>query len=343
MKKKWLYPAVITLGVIILLAIGSRIIPGINSILGRNSAAAEPEFVLLYAENQAEDYPTTMGAKYFSELVSERTGGRIRILVKCDAQLGSEMEVLEQMKYGGIAFARVSLSQLAEFVPEMNVLQVPYLYKDSDHMWRVLDGEIGDDFMAKTVDQNLVGLSWYDAGARNFYTTSPVTCLEDLRGMTIRVQESDMMADMVSALGATPAKIVYSEVYSALEQGLVDGAENNWPSYESMKHYYVAGYYTIDEHTRVPELQLCSGEVWEKLGDEDRQIISECARESALYERELWQEREKTSRQIAEKSGITVTTLTPSEKARFRDAMSPVYEKYCGNQMDLIRKIEEYN
>ncbi len=311
--------------------------------VGKKSGAENaPELVLFYAENQIADYPTTQGAEMFANLVYERTGGRIKILVKHDAELGSESEVIEQMRYGGIGFARVSLSQLAEHVPEMNVLQMPYLYTSSEHMWRVLDGEIGDLFLQKAGDYGLVGLSWYDAGARNFYSTKPITCLEDLNGMNIRVQESAMMADMVSALSANPSKIVYSEVYSAIEQGLVDGAENNWPSYEAMRHYIVARYYTIDEHTRVPELQLCSRAIWDKLSPEDQKIISDCARESALYERRLWAEREKSSRKVCEESGITVIELSPEEKARFRDAMSEVYTKYCGDQMDMLQKIMEY-
>ncbi len=337
MNRKWVYAVVIIAAVLVLLLAGGRIF----SFFKKNNDKG-PEYVLLYAENQIEDYPTTQGAKRFAELVYERTDGRIQILVKHDAELGSESQVIEQMRYGGVAFSRVSLSQLAEVVPEMNVLQVPYLYSDSSHMWRVLDGEIGDEFLSKTLAYDLVGLSWYDAGARNFYTTRPVTCLEDLKGMTIRVQESDMMADMVSALGANPVKIVYADVYSALEQGLVDGAENNWPSYEAMKHYNVARYYTLDEHTRVPELQLCSKAVWDKLSAEDQQIISECARQSALYERELWQEREKSSRKIAEDSGVTTIELSPEEKEKFRMAMASVYKKYCGDQLDILQKIMKY-
>jgi TRAP-type C4-dicarboxylate transport system substrate-binding protein len=146
---------------------------------------------------------------------------------------------------------------------------------------------------------------------------------------------------MVSALGAVPSKIVYSEVYSAIEQGKVDGAENNWPSYESMKHYVVAPYYTIDEHTRVPELQLCSSAVWEKLSESDRAIVSDCARESAIYQRTLWAQREKSSRQIAENAGITVIELSDHQKQKFRDAMSEVYSKYC-DDMDMLNKIMNY-
>ncbi|WP_026498737.1 TRAP transporter substrate-binding protein [Butyrivibrio sp. WCD2001] len=337
MKK---YGKLITIFICIFVVVAA--IVGAVFLRGRASAEKEPEFVFLYAENQAEDYPTTIGDQYFAKLVYKKTDGRIKILVKYNAELGKESEVIQQMKYGGIAFARVSLSQLAEYIPEMNVLQMPYLYSSSEHMWRVLDGEIGDEFLEKPEVYGLRGLSWYDAGARNFYSTKPIRSLEDVRGMTIRVQESEMMADMVSALGATPSKIVYSEVYSAFEKGIVDGAENNWPSYESMKHYLVANYYTIDEHTRVPELQICSSAIWDQLSPEDQAIMMECARESAVYERQLWAEREKSSRSIAEENGITVIELSSREKERFREAMSGVYTKYCSDQMDVLQKIMDY-
>lgn len=301
-----------------------------------------PEYVFTYAENQAQDYPTTLGAMKFAEMVEVRTEGRIRILVYAEGVKGAENDIIRQMKFGGIDFARVSLSQLAEYIPEMNVLQLPYLYLDSEHMWRVLDGEIGINFLDYAGDYGLVGLSWYDAGARSFYTAHrPITCLEDIEGMRIRVQESDMMADMVEALGASAVKIGYADVYSGLERGLVDGAENNWPSYESMNHDEVARYFTVDEHTRVPEMQICSEKTWEKLSEEDRNIILECAQESALYERKLWQERENDSKHSAILRGAEVIELPAEEKERFQAAVQGVYEKYCGDYMDIIDQIIE--
>lgn len=299
-----------------------------------------PEYVFSYAENQAQDYPTTLGAMKFAEMVEERTEGRIRILVYAEGVKGAEGEIIRQMKFGGVDFARVSLSQLAEYIPEMNVLQMPYLYTDSEHMWRVLDGEIGVSFLSLADKYGLIGLSWYDAGARNFYTADrPITCLEDIEGMRIRVQESDLMADMVEALGASAVKIGYADVYSGIERGIVDGAENNWPSYESMKHDEVAEYFTVDEHTRVPEMQICSEKTWEKLSEDDRNIIQECARESALYERELWKERENASKHTAILRGAKVIELSAEEKKRFQTAVQGVYEKYCGEQMEIIDHI----
>jgi len=300
----------------------------------------EPDFVLFYAENQAEDYPTSLGAYKFAELVETRTDGRIHILVQANGALGTEKEIIRQMQCGGVDFARVSLSQLAEYIPEMNVLQMPYLYTDSDHMWRVLDGEIGDDFLLKVQDFELVGLSWYDAGARNFYNSiKPITRLEDIEGMRIRVQESELMEDMVEALGAVAMPLEYADVYANIERGVADGAENNWPSYESMSHYEVAKYYTVDEHTRVPEIQICSRHTWEKLSGEDRQIILECARQSSVYERQEWTKREERSRQFVTEKGVEIVFLPPEEKKRFQNAVTGVYEKYCGEYMDTVEAI----
>ena len=299
-----------------------------------------PDYVFSYAENQAENYPTTLGGKYFAQLVEERTDGRIKILVQHSGERGAESEVIDQLKYGGVDFARISLSELTNDIKELNVLQMPYLYRDSTHMWRVLDGEIGDYFLEVVSESELVGLSWYDAGARNFYTQDrPIRKLEDISGMKIRVQESNLMADMVKCLGGEPVKEAYSEVYSMLERSEVQGAENNLPSYEAMQHFEVAKYYTIDEHTRVPEIQVCSKHTWEKLSAEDRQIIMECAKESAIYQRELWTAQEEESEKLAIDGGAQVIWLPISEKLRFQQAVEPLYEKYCGNYMEIINKI----
>ena len=214
--------------------------------------------------------------------------------------------MIEQLQFGGVDFARVSLSPLSEFVPELNVLQLPYLYTGAEHMWKVLEGEIGDSFLGSFEGSSLVALSWYDAGARNFYNSvRPIEKLEDMKGLTIRVQESELMSDSIRALGAVPKQMAYGEVYSGLQTGEIDGAENNWPSYESTRHYEVARYYTIDEHTRVPELQLAAQSTWDKLPEEYRTIITQCAKESARYERSLWKEREAQSEQISVKQAVS--------------------------------------
>jgi tripartite ATP-independent transporter DctP family solute receptor len=299
-----------------------------------------PEYVFSYAENQNEDYPTTLGGQYFANLVEEKTNGRIRILIQHSGERGNESQVISQLKYGGVDFARISISELTNEIKALNVLQLPYLYENSEHMWKVLDGKIGDYFLDVVSGYEMVGLSWYDAGARNFYTKDrPIQKLEDFEGLKIRVQESDMMASMVEYLGGEPVKKPYSEVYSLLEKSEADGAENNWPSYESMQHYEVAGYYTLDEHIRIPELQICSKHTWEKLSEEDQQIILECAKESSIYQRKLWKEQETKSRELAVSAGAEVVHLSTVEKKKFRKAVEPLFERYCGEHMDLIQEI----
>ena len=302
-----------------------------------------PELILRYAENQPEDYPTTQAALAFADLVAERTEGRVKVVVYSGGELGAEQSVIEQMQYGGIDFARVSLSQLAEYQPALSVLQLPFLYTDAPQMWRVLDGSIGDEFLAILDGMDLVGLSWFDAGVRSFYTREKVTGLDDLQGLTIRVQESDMMSDMITALGAKPAQVVYSKVYAALHNAEIDGAENNWPSYEVMGHYEVAPFFLKDEHTRVPEVQLASPAVMEKLAALDEsfpEVIRACARESAQKERELWARREANAEQNMRKRGICVTELDEAEKARFRAAVQPMYDAFS-TQQELIDRIQK--
>jgi len=315
---------------------------GSSSGSASSSAAKKPEFVFRYAENQAKDYPTTQGAYKFAEIVEQKTNGRIKIEVYYGAQLGDEKSVMEQMQFGGIDFARVSLSPLAEFAKQLNVLQLPYLYRDSAHMWKVLEGPIGDQFKNGLGESKLVGLSWYDSGSRNFYNSKkPITKLEDLKGMKIRVQENQMMMDMIKAIGAQPTPMAYGEVYSALQTGVIEAAENNWPSYESTSHYEVAKYFVLDEHTRVPELQIASKATMDKLSAEDQKIIKEAAVESAKFERQAWAEREKTSEKKVRDAGCQITELSAEEKAKFQEAVKPLYEKYAKDYMDIVNKIIE--
>ncbi len=302
-----------------------------------------PEFVFTYAENQPEKYPTTEAAYKFSELVYEQTEGRIKIIVHSGGTLGDEVSVIEQLQFGGIDFARASIMTMGQFAPKMNVLQLPYLYTDSDHMWMALDGDIGLEFMQSLESCGLDALSWYDAGARHFYTTEKVSCLEDLAGKKIRVAESDLMKSLVSALGGIPVPMAYSDVFSALETGEINGAENNWSSYTFTDHHKVAGYMLLDGHNRIPELQLASSVTWDKLSESDQIIIKSCAIESAKYERTLWKKQEELSRNKAERAGITVTELSEEEYKRFREAVMPLYVEFGDQYQELIQKILEVN
>ena len=300
-----------------------------------------PDFILTYAENHLENYPTTKGALKFAELVEERTNGKVLIQVKYGGEFGTQQQMVNQMKFGGVDFARVSLSSISDDLPKLNVLQLPFLYEDSEHMWKVLDGEIGQQFWESFYELNLVPLSWYDAGARSFYSAEkPIRTVEDIDGMSIRVQESQMMRDMISLLGGNPVDLAYTEVYSAFETGKIDAAENSWPSYQVSGHCEVAKYYTLDEHTRVPEIQLISGRTWEKLPEEYQQIILACAEESAEYEKQLWKEQEELSYKEAVKQGCEVIVLSESEVERFREKMIPLYELYCLEYMEIVEEIK---
>ena len=304
-------------------------------------AAGGQKMVLRYAENQVKDYPTTKAAVKFGELVKDKTKGRITVEVYDSAQLGDEKSVIEQIQFGGIDMARVSLSPLSEFAKQLNVLQLPYLYRDGAHMWKVLDGKIGQDLLATLDKSGIVGLTWFDAGARNFYTKTPAKTIADLKGLKIRVQESSMMMDMVKAVGANPTPMAYGEVYSALQTGVIDGAENNWPSYESTRHFEVAKNYLLDEHNRVPEPMIISKKTMDKLSADDQKVIRAAAIEAGKVERQLWADREKASEKKVRDGGSTIVKLTPEQHQEFVNAVKPLYDKYGGDNKNLIKQIQD--
>ncbi len=323
----------------VILAVVGMLLPG----CAKEEAPQTPALILRYADNQPKGYPTVLAAEYFADLVEERTQGKICIRVYCNEELGDENSVFEQVQFGGIDFARASIGTLSDILPEMEILQLPYLYDDADHMWRVLDGAIGQKFLGKLHSAGAIGMSWFDAGARSFYTREQVTNLEDIQGLTIRVQESGFMSRVVEQLGAEPVMIPYGDVYSALQTARIDGAENNWPSYESTGHFEAAPYFLRDEHSRLPEMQVMSLVAWDKVAaiDEDYvEILMACARESALYERELWKRREQESEQEAVAMGCVVTELEEGELQRFRQAVEPIYEGYSEELQTLIEEIK---
>ncbi|MGN0298668.1 MAG: TRAP transporter substrate-binding protein [Lachnospiraceae bacterium] len=299
------------------------------------------EFVFTYAENQPNDYPTTKAAQFFADLVKERSEGRIQIVVEADGVLGDESSVVKQVCYGGIDFARVSIASITDDISELKVLMLPYLYRNSDHMWNVLNGEVGKQCLQYFSGSGMRALSWYDAGARNLYTREvPIHTPEDLEGLTIRVQpSSDMMNETMQALGAETEQYVYADVYGMLERGFIDGAENNVGSYVAEKHYLQAKYYTMDEHVRIPEVQLISEETWNKLSEEDQTLLAQCAMESARYERDLWEKYEMDALQVMEEAGCQIIYLSAEERRQFEECMSTIYENDFPNQRELIEQI----
>lgn len=319
-------------------------------------AATAGAVTLKLSEVHAEGYPTTLADQEFARLVEERTDGRIKIDVYSGGALyGEETGAIEALQLGDLAFSRVSASPVSSYVPAMNAIQMPYLYKNADHMWAVLNGEIGQKMLSEVQasGSGLVGLCWYDAGARSYYTNKPVTCVEDMKGLKIRMQNNRMMVAMTNVLGGVGVTgIGPNEVYSAITQGTIDGAENNWPTYQNMGDYEAAPYYVLDKHTMVPEILLASEAVLDDLDEADVEIIKACARETQEFEKQKWAEKEASSEQIVRAAGCTITELTPEAFAEFQDAMTrPVtgvegiddgkslYEMYGGAYQDVIDAI----
>ncbi|MBA1144534.1 TRAP transporter substrate-binding protein [Mesorhizobium neociceri] len=302
------------------------------------SAAAQT--VLRSSDTHPDGYPTVEAVKYMGELIKERTAGRYSVEVYHSAQLGEEKDTIEQTQTGVIDLNRVSMGPFNGIVPETAVPSLPYMFRSVEHMRHVMDGPIGDEILKAFEPHNLVGLAFYDSGARSFYNTKKdITSMADMKGMKFRVIQSDVFVDMVNALGANATPMAYGEVYSALQTGVIDGAENNWPSFESAKHYEVAKHYTMDQHQIVPEVLVMSKASWDKLTPEDQAIVRQAAKDSVVKMRELWDAQEKKSRDIVEKASVKVSEI---DKQPLIDAMKPVYDKYLSTPelKDLAARIQ---
>jgi len=286
------------------------------------------------------DYPGSLAMDRFGELVAERTDGRIQPTTFHSAQLGEQDQAIEQMQFGGIDFAVFNLVPLNNIVPETQVTALPYAFRSIDHMHTVMDGEIGQEISDAMAVANMIGLAWYDGGARSFYANRPLNSVADLEGMKIRVQNSDLNVAMVEALGANATPIPFGEVYTSIQSGVVDGAENNWPSYESTGHFEVAPYYILDEHTIVPEVFAVNLDTWNSWSAEDQEIVRQAAIDSASLQRELWAEREERSEQIVRDAGVTIVEL--DDKSGFIDAMAPVYDQFVTDETlrNLLDRIQ---
>jgi len=295
--------------------------------------------VMRLGETHPQDYPTTKGDYEFARLVKERSNGRIVVEVFHSKQLGEEKAVVEQVQLGAIDFTRVSVSVTSAFVRDLDALQLPYLYRDFDHQWKVLNGPIGQEILKKHEASNFIGVGWFEAGSRNFYTKKPVKTVADLKGMKIRVQQAPLMVGMVEGLGAVATPLAYGEVYSALQTGVIDGAENNWPSYLTTSHYEVAKYFITDEHTRVPEIMLASKKVFDKLTKEDQAIIMGAMKDAQPFQIKLWVDYEKVAEKTVKEKGSIVTEVSPQEKQKFMDAMKPLYAKQPANILAVVERI----
>ncbi|MHA1554049.1 MAG: TRAP transporter substrate-binding protein [Alphaproteobacteria bacterium] len=285
-------------------------------------------------------YPTTDAIAYMGELLDTWTNGRITITIFHSMQLGGEKEALEQVQLGALEMTRVSVGVVGPIVPEFNAFNLPYFFRSRQHMFNVVDGEIGTELLGKLAAGGLIGLGYMDAGSRSFYNKrGPVRTLEDLKGLKLRVMQNEIFVEMVNALGGNGLPIAYSELIPAMQTGVVDGAENNPPSYESGKHYEVAGHYTLTEHLMVPEIFVFSKKVWDTLSATDQRLIRSASVMAAAKERELWAAREQVSLDLLATQGIEV--ITEIDKAPFIEATASVRATFGAEFADLIAAASE--
>jgi tripartite ATP-independent transporter DctP family solute receptor len=302
--------------------------------------SASAQTILRSSDTHPDGYPTVEAVKEFGALLKAKTNGRYEVEVFHSAQLGEEKDTIEQTQFGVIDLNRISIGAFNTQVPEATVTQLPYIFRSADHMHKVLDGPIGEEILNAFEAVDVVALAFYDGGARSFYNSSkPINSIADMQGMKLRVMQSDIFVDMVAALGANATPMPYGEVYSGIQTGVIDGAENNYPSYDTAGHAEVAQFYSLDEHLMVPEVLVMSKIVWDGLTPEDQKLVREAAKESVAKQRELWAAKEVESKAAVEALGAKINDV---DKAPFIEAMKPVYAKYVTDPklQDLVARIQ---
>ncbi|HUH76768.1 MAG TPA: TRAP transporter substrate-binding protein [Devosia sp.] len=303
-------------------------------------SAASAQTVLRSSDTHPDGYPTVEAVKVFGELLSKKTDGRYAVEVFHSAQLGEEKDTIEQTQFGVIDMNRISIGAFNTQVPEATVTQLPYIFRSAEHFHNVLDGPIGEEILAAFEAVDVVALAFYDGGSRSFYNSQkPINSPADMTGMKLRVMQSDIFVDMVAAFGGNATPMPYGEVYSGIQTGVIDGAENNYPSYDTAGHAEVAKFYSLDEHLMVPEVLVISKIVWDGLTPEDQALFREAAKESVASQRKFWAEKDIKSKAAVEALGAKINTV---DKAPFIEAMKPVYDKYVTDPKlkDLVERIQ---
>ena len=285
------------------------------------------------------NHPVHNAMVFMAERVAEKSGGALRIDIYPSQQLGSERQLLELLQLGSLGMTKVAAAVLEGFAPSYKVLSLPYLFRDEAHRFEVLEGEIGGELLLSSEQFWLRGLTYYDAGSRSFYTKErPINTPDDLVGLKIRTLESATQVQMVNTLGGSATPISWGELYTALQQGVVDGAENNPPSFYTSRHYEVCKYYVLDEHTGIPDVLLISTIIWNTLSAQEQQWLTEAARESAQHQKILWKEASEEALRAVQEAGVEV--IYP-DKTPFAEKVAPIYESYRSEPeiYDLIQRI----
>lgn len=292
------------------------------------------------AHGLATIHPVHEAMVFMADKVAEKSGGKLLIDIYPSEQLGKERELVELLQIGSIGITKVSSGVLENFAPNTRVLGLPYIFRSRAHKFKIFDGEIGQRLLIEPEKYLLRGLCFYDAGSRSFYTKEkPVESPEDLEGLKIRVMQSKTATEMVNSMGASATPIPWGELYSALQQGVVDGAENNPPSFFSSKHYEICKYYSINEHTALPDVLIMSTLVWKSLSEEEKGWLTEAVAESVVFQRELWAKSEKECLEAVQKAGVTISY---PKKESFMEKVSFILESYKDEpeMYQLIKQIQ---
>ncbi len=296
--------------------------------------------VLKLAHCLDQSHPVHQSMVFMGDRLREKSAGSVEVQIYPNSQLGAETVLIEQLQRGAIAMAKTSAAPMESFVPEMAVFGVPYAFRDEDHFWRVANGDLGRQLLLAGKSVGVLGLCYFDAGARSFYTVEkPVLTPNDLDGQKIRVQKSKTAMDMVEALGGSPTPIPWGELYTALQQSMVDGAENNPPSFYANRHFEVCKHLSLDEHARVPDMLLMSGVIWDSLSPQVQQWVQAAADEASQYQRKLWREESDEAIAAVQEEGVTVHR---PEKQAFVDKCQAMRASFAGSPVgELLQQIDE--
>ena len=313
------------------------VVPALGAAMALGTISAASALEIKSSDVHAMDYPTTQAIEYMGQLLNDWTGGRISIKIFHSMQLGGEKEALEQVQVGALEMTRVSVGVVGPIVGDFNAFNLPYFFRSVDHMHKVVDGEIGTNLLNKLEAGGLIGLGYMDAGSRSFYNkVRPIKTIDDLKGLKIRVMQNPIFVEMVNAMGGNGLSVAFNELYTAMQTGVVDGAENNPPTYNSQNHFEIAGHYTLTEHLMVPEIFVFSKKVWDTLPALDQQLIRKASALTVERERELWAAREQKALDALRKAGINV--ITDIDKGPFIKATEPVRAKFGSQYADLIKR-----
>ncbi|MBN1974312.1 MAG: TRAP transporter substrate-binding protein [Sedimentisphaerales bacterium] len=285
-------------------------------------------------------HPVHKALVYMQERLKEKSGGKILLEIYPGEQLGSESELVKQLQMGALDMTKVSTSPLESFIPIYCIFSQPYLFRSEAHFWNVLEGPIGKRLLLAGESKKLRGLCYYDAGSRSFYTKDKmISSPDDLKGMKIRVLASNTAMQMMKMLGASSVSISWGELYTSLQQGVVDGAENNPPSFYRSSHFEVCKYYSLDEHTMVPDIVLIGTKTWKRLSPEVQQMVQEAADESVEFQKKIWKEDSDYALKMVQEKGVKIYN---PDKAPFREKVKAMFESYTGTEVgELIREIEQ--